>query len=238
MAMTDHAACLANVGRVEIKEKADMLEAMTAALGTEIEMPNKYKIYNESKEEIFFAVEKTGFCARQLKQCLGDCTPWDVEILYTEGGRNQVAYRLKRDWTCTVCCFNRPVVEVHDAVTGEKVGSLQDPFACCDLTFHVRDSEDKNVLDVNGGCCQWGLCCPLPCGPCSEVAFPIQDTESGNEVGNLQKKVPSCLKFLVASDVDNYKLDFGGVKHPQYKALLIATAIFIDFRYFNDNSSS
>jgi len=236
--MTPHSMALAQVDRVEIKEKVNMIEALTAIIGQEVEMPNRYKIFNgDTQEELFFAVEQTDFCTRQVKQCLPDCAPWKLDILYTQGGAQQPAYKLERDWTCTFCCFNRPVVTVTDAVTGEKIGSLQDPFACCDLTFTVRDSMDNAALKLNGGCCQWGLCCPLPCGPCAEVDFPIEDSQTGSEVGHLQKRVPSCLKFLGAPDVDNYKLDFGGVKNPQYKAMLIATSIFIDFRYFNNNSN-
>merc|ERR1711871_1158174 len=105
----------------------------------------------------------------QIKQCFGDCAPWKLDILYTQGGQQQVAYKLEREWTCTFCCFNRPEVTVTDAVTVEKVGSLVDPFACCDLTFTLRDPFDNAALKLNGGCCQWGLCCPLPCGPCAEV---------------------------------------------------------------------
>ena len=42
--------------------------------------------------------------------------------------------------------------------------------------------------------------------------------------------MPSCLTWCFASDVDSYKVEFGGVQSPQYRALLMALAIFIDFR--------
>lgn len=56
-------------------------------------------------------------------------------------------------------------------------------------------------------------------------------------MGIFRKKVPSCCTFFLAPDVDNYKVEFGKVQHPEYRALLIAMAIFIDFRYFNENSN-
>ena len=31
-------------------------------------------------------------------------------------------------------------------------------------------------------------------------------------------EVPGCCKFFFAPDVDNYKVEFGGVSHPDYKA--------------------
>eukprot|EP00931_Biecheleriopsis_adriatica_P043719 TRINITY_DN24980_c0_g1_i2.p1 TRINITY_DN24980_c0_g1~~TRINITY_DN24980_c0_g1_i2.p1 ORF type:complete len:207 (-),score=20.49 TRINITY_DN24980_c0_g1_i2:88-708(-) len=199
-------------------------------------MANKYKIYAEGGEhELFYAVEQTDCCTRQMKQCVPDCAPWNLHILYTEGGANMNAFHIERPCTCTFCCFNRPKADVMDATTGLKMGSLIDPFACCDLTFTLNDANDEPVLKANGGCCQWGLCCPLPCGPCAEVNFPIEDVKTGAQVGNIQKRVPGCCKWCIAPDVDNYHIDFGGVQDPQYKALILTLSIFMDFRYFNEN---
>lgn len=230
-----HFAALADVSKVHVQEKVNLIEAVTSIIGQEVEMANKYSIKSDGGEELFFAVEKTDCCTRQAKQCCPDCAPWSVDVMYTQGGANQTAFQLKRDFTCTCLCFNRPNVDVIDATSGNKIGSIKDPFACCDLTFNVRDQEDSTVLKANGGCCQWGLCCPLPCGPCAEVNFPIADASSGEEVGKLQKKVPGCCKFFFAPDVDNFDVEFGKVQAPQYKVLLIALALFMDFRYFNDN---
>lgn len=231
-------AILQQVQGVEVQEKANLIEAVTALLGHEIEMPNRYRILDQQGAEIMYAVEKTDFCTRQMKNCgMGDCSPWEVDILYTYGGVQQKAFSLQRPCTFTCCCLNRPEMTMTDATNGAVVGKMVDPCSCCDLTFTMQDPEGNEVLKGKGGCCQCGMCCPLPCGPCSEVNFPIVDAQSGDDVGHIQKKVPSCLKFLFASDVDNYKVEFGKVQNPNYKAMLIAMAIFIDFRYFNDNKN-
>jgi hypothetical protein len=235
MQLPPHLACLAQSQRVEVQEKANLIEAVTAIIGQEVEMANKYKILNDDGSEIFYAVETTNCFVRQAKQCFPDCAPWDVDILYTEAGNSTLTYKMHRDWTCTCCCFNRPVVDMTDMTTGQKVGSIQDPFACCNLTFNINGPDDHAALRAEGGCCQWGLCCPLPCGPCSKVDFPIVDGKTGTNVGHVQKKVPGCCTFCFAPDVDNYKIDFGGVQTPEYKALLMGLSIFIDFRYFNEN---
>jgi len=238
MGLPQHLQCLANVQKIEVKEKVNFLEALTAIIGQEIEMANKYKIFNDGgEEELFYAAEQTDCCTRQAKQCCPDCAPWKLHILYTQNGQQQLVYQLERGWTCTCLCFNRPVVEVTDVVQGKKIGSMKDPFACCNLTFSMRDAEDNDVLYANGGCCQWGLCCPLPCGPCAEVNFPVTDFKSGDDVAHVQKKVPGCCKFFLAPDVDNYKVDFQKVQDPNWKALLMAFTIFLDFRFFNDNSN-
>lgn len=228
---------LSQVTSVEVQEKANLIEAVTALLGAEIEMANRYRILDQQGAEIMYAVEQTDCLTRQFKSCCGDCAPWNVDIMYTYGGASQKVFSLTRPCTMTCCCFNRPVMTVVDATNGSVLGSMVDPFACCDLTFTMQDPQGGDVLKGKGGCCQWGLCCPLPCGPCSEVNFPIHDASSDQEVGHIQKKVPSCLKFLFASDVDNYKIEFGAVENPSYKAMLIAMTIFIDFRYFNDNKN-
>merc|ERR1740129_468077 len=230
--------CLAGCEKIEIREKANLFEAVTAALGCEIEMANKYEVFKDGCSiRSFPSVEQSDCCKRQQKQCCGDCAPWDVDILYTEGGGADKAFTMNRGFTWTCCCFNRPTVEIKDVASDEVIGSLVDPFACFDLTFKMRDAAGEDVVKANGGCCQWGLCCPLPCGPCAEVNFPLSDPKSGNNVGLIQKKVPGCCKFCFASDVDNYKIDFKDVADPKHKALVMAMAIFIDFRYFNDNKS-
>merc|ERR1712070_1283544 len=106
--------------------------------------------------------------------CCADCIGWNADVFYTLGGRDYHSagppfLNMNRQHTCTCLCFNRPVVDIHEVATGNKVGSIQDPFACCDLTFTLRDPNEEEVLLAKGGCCQWGLCCPLPCGPCSTV---------------------------------------------------------------------
>lgn len=228
--------CLAQHEKIEVKEEIRWIEALSAIIGQEIEMANKYKIFADGgQHELFYAVEQTDCCTRQLKQCAPDCAPWNLHIMYTENGQNQMAFKIDRPCTFTCCCLNRPKATITDAASGQTIGFMSDPFACCDLTFNLNDVNDEPVLKANGGCCQWGLCCPLPCGPCAEVNFPVSDAKTGDEVGHIQKKVPGCCKFLIAPDVDNYKIEFGKVQNPQYKALLLTLSIFIDFRYFNEN---
>merc|ERR1712187_132659 len=209
-------------------------------------MKNKYQVYNDQDQPVFFAVEQTGCCMRQMKSCLGECAPWEVDVLYTERGEHfynsdtdKTWLKMERPTTCTCCCFNRPVVTITDELSGEKLGSIQDPFACFDITFSLKDEDDNEVYKVHGGCCQWGLCCPLPCGPCREVSFDVYDADNDDQkVGHLSKVVPSCCTWCCAADVDDYKVEFEGedgqIEDPKHKALLMALAIFMDFRYFNE----
>jgi len=182
---------------------------------------------------------------RQLKSCLPDCSPWDVEMrVINASGEAEPAYKLDRPRTCTLCCFNRPVVTIHDVREehDEEIGSVVDPSNCCDMTFKIKDGEGEEAMLVKGGCCQWGLCCPmLHVHPCSEINFDAEDME-GNHIGSLTKKVPSPLHVLFASDVDHFQVAFEGDEghtfdDPKMKCLMMAVAVFVDFRYFTDNKS-
>lgn len=217
---------------IQVKEKVNLLEAASALMGTEVEMANKYSIQDQSGNQVFFAAESTDCCTRQLKQCFGDCAPWSVDVFQGD----QKAFEISRPWTCTCLCLNRPKLEVKDVVDDAYLGAVIDPCTCCGMKFRLVDKDDNDVAAVDGGCCQCGLCCPLPCGPCSEVNFDITDA-SGSNVGHMTKRVPGCCKFFLASDVDNYDITFDGVSDPETKALIMATALFIDFKYFNVNNS-
>eukprot|EP00428_Durinskia_dybowskii_P030516 CAMPEP_0170243710 /NCGR_PEP_ID=MMETSP0116_2-20130129/21631_1 /TAXON_ID=400756 /ORGANISM="Durinskia baltica, Strain CSIRO CS-38" /LENGTH=246 /DNA_ID=CAMNT_0010494565 /DNA_START=85 /DNA_END=825 /DNA_ORIENTATION=- len=229
---------LDGVSCIKIKEKVNMIEAASAILGQEIEMANKYKVVDkESGQQLFYAVEQTDCCMRQMKQCFGDCAPWKLDIL--AGGDSMApAVRMERAFTCTCCCFNRPVVQILEATSGATMASIIDPWTCCDYTFTVRDASGADIVMANGGCCQWGLCCPLPCGPCSKVTFDLRDAD-GSSIGELKKKVPGILKYFLAPDVDNYTVEFAKQENwsSEKKMMMIALSIFMDFRLFNDNKN-
>lgn len=254
---------LGSLPKVKIEEKMNMLETAAGLFGelmgidAELEMANKYVIRTEQGHPLFFAVEQTDFCNRQ---CGGDCRGIDIDMVVLGQDPNIMAQadgnydwsfnpfpkvdltgsqkfiHLHKDCQCTCCCFNRPIINVTDGNTGQIVGKIKNPWACCDMTFDLMDANDQPTLTSKGGCCQLGLICPCPCGPCKEVNFDVKNTKSGDEVAHLKKIIPSCMKFVVADDVDNYDVDFGSVQDPQLKAMLVALGLFIDFRYFNVRS--
>lgn len=228
---------------LEVQEQADILQEATALLGMEIQMGNKYKVLDLYGNQTFWAFERTSCCRRQMQTCCcQDCAPWEVDIHYTPGAANvaQQFLRMERPCGCTCCCLNRPTALVFDAVTNRKIGSFRDPCTCCALTFQVRDTYDGDVLRVNGGCCccQPGWWCPMPCGPCKQITFQVEDARTNQAVAQISKKVPGCASWCFTPDVDNYKVDFEDVHTPEWKAILLAMTIFMDFRYFNSNRNN
>merc|ERR1719446_1071025 len=111
---------IASLPALQVKEKANMLQEVTALLGAEIEMANKYNILDGAGNQIFYAVEETDCCRRQLQNgCCHDCAPYDVNILYTPPmNQRQLFVRMTRAFQCTCCCINRPVADVNDVTSG------------------------------------------------------------------------------------------------------------------------
>lgn len=233
---------LRGLNAIEVQEQANFMQEFTAMIGLEIEMANKYRVLDQAGNQLYYAVERTSCCKRQLQQgCCHDCAPWEVDVLYTPPGEaNQLFLAMRRPCQLTCCCINRPVADVIDQTTNQKIGSFRDPCTCCSLKFHIRDASDNEVLLVDGGCCccQPGIWCPWPCGPCAEVVFDVKDMTHHGKIAEVKKRVPSCCTWLFAPDVDNYHVSFGEVSNPQWKAILLALTIFMDFRYFNTNRNN
>mmetsp|Transcript_36859 Transcript_36859/g.83378 ORF Transcript_36859/g.83378 Transcript_36859/m.83378 type:complete len:307 (-) Transcript_36859:12-932(-) len=233
-------ACLNSLHTIKVREKVRYLEALSALLGQEVELCNKYQVYapDDMGDDLFYAVEHTNILWRNTKQFCGDCSPWSVDVYYSKGWGTELAYHLERPATFTCCCMNRPVVYMTD-VEGNEIGSLRDPFPwCAGLTINARNPDTSPAFTMDSGCCSLGIFCPtVPCNRCDEVEMDIEEADSGRKVGTLRKTAPGLIRALLAPDVDDYHIEFGGVARPEHKALLMAAALFIDFRFFNDNAN-
>jgi len=227
------------VEQIDIVERVNKLEAFSAMMGQELEMANKYSVTDrKTGKQIFFGFEKTGLWRRQLQLCFGDCAPWELDLLYTEGTRRDLAFKLERPWTCSCCCCRRPRMHLKDAESGRIIGTIRDPIKCCCIAmkFEAFDETGTRVATASTGCgcCQCGLCCSCPCGPCSRIHLNVTGP-SGKKVGRMYRQIPGWCKWMLVPDADNYFVEFDQQMAPTTKVLLMALAIFMDFRYFNNN---
>ncbi|KAF4676513.1 hypothetical protein FOL47_005949 [Perkinsus chesapeaki] len=197
--VVDGMQVVAGLRKVQIRELRQMIEAITG-----FDQRNKYIIKDEYGREVFYAVEESNFCERNCYPA--DCAPWDLHIyvLGSKGIHGDLIHWLTvhRPCSCTCLCANRPVAYVTETSTDQLLGTLHDPYACCDLTFKIKDAADihyRNKSEVGkiDKYWMWGDCCPI------------------------------CFK-----EQDNYWVTFGQVENPRWKALLLALGIFMDFRYF------
>ncbi|CAK0792649.1 unnamed protein product [Prorocentrum cordatum] len=225
---------LSGKDEILVKQRMSKLETLFSFW----EAKNKYDIYS-GRSRIFYAEEKTGCCMRQFQNTCPDCAPFEVDVdMVGYISNTSKVFHYKKDCSLVCCCFCRPVVQVFDE-HGNKIGSIRDPMAICptNMTFDVRDHQDNHLLHAESGVCQWGLCCPFPVGPCKSVDFPLKDGD-GNIVGMMQKRMKGLFKMCFCSwcfeDVENYKIEFKKVEDARTKALIMALAIFTDFRYFSN----
>lgn len=239
MGMRSHALqCLSEMDGIDVKENIRYVEAISALAGQEIEMANAYQVYTlDGWDDKFYGFEQTNFFLRNLGQCFGDCAPWTLDIYYREGWGDELAFHLDRPCSATCCCLGRPVAYMTDA-DGNSLGSIRDPWdVCASLGFEIIDADGEKVYDLSSGPCPLGFYFPLPCIPTfRDITFTITSAY-GEEVGVLTKRVPGWFRFLFAPDVDDYRVEWSGVRDPQHRALIMAATMFIDFRYFNDNTN-
>eukprot|EP00386_Alphamonas_edax_P002951 GDKI01009039.1.p2 GENE.GDKI01009039.1~~GDKI01009039.1.p2 ORF type:complete len:286 (+),score=94.73 GDKI01009039.1:80-937(+) len=227
--MVDPWKTLDGLKKIQVKERIDVVEALT-----NIEMRNKYDIYDANGKPVFFAGETTDWWARNCVP--GDCRAFSVDIAtHAPPGERPLAPFLKvtKEAQCTCCCFNRPVVEVTaNAAVPHSIGTITNPYTCCDRSFVVKDEQGAGLLEITSDCKQPGVWCPLPCGACKEIKFEVRDAATKERVGSMTHIIPDWFKFALTPDVDNYDVDFGSVSDKRTKALLLSAALFIDFRYF------
>merc|ERR1719491_2923346 len=227
---------------IEIKEQANVVEEVTAALGAELNMANTYNIYDATGQNLIFrATERTSTGDRQCQNCTccRDCAAWEVGFTYHPQGaadqRGVPFLHMEREWKCACCCINRPTAHVK-SLTGDggSLGKLSDPCTCGRLKFDLEVGEDKLHLGGGWPCCRCGWCCPLPCGPCARIKFDIEDAEA-ERIATIERQIPNCALWWAGASVDNYKVDYLAMQPGDEwkKAAIMALAVFMDFRYFN-----
>eukprot|EP00928_Gymnodinium_smaydae_P024079 TRINITY_DN1960_c1_g2_i1.p1 TRINITY_DN1960_c1_g2~~TRINITY_DN1960_c1_g2_i1.p1 ORF type:complete len:482 (-),score=63.49 TRINITY_DN1960_c1_g2_i1:231-1676(-) len=156
---------------------------------------------------------------------------------------------LERPVALDCYCFCRPYVDVYDVRNGVKVklGIISDPWHCLDMTFHIHvgpnaTEESWPTLIVRGAGCQPGADCDCCCGCCGRTC-----REAYLEVIN-PKKDDKTVAFITKgwagagketfTNANNYYVDFGEIKDPSCKALLLATTLFVNYRFFEGTSGT
>jgi len=224
--------------RLQVRQMRQWLEAFTG-----FEKNNKYMIRGKDGEDVFFVKENSTCMERLCSGCGGGlCKQWRMDIYLMgpdgiKGGLESMTpfMHLERPCHPTFMCFNRPEVVVTDAQTGAKIGTVREPWTCCNMKFDVLNANDEPKLSVEACPCQPGLCCPLPCEglPCQIIDFPITDFESKGQVALLEKKWRWGDCIQCAKEWDDYWIDFKDAKNPDFKVLLLATALFVQMRFFD-----
>lgn len=222
---------------VFIKQKVSAAEVITGC-----DTENVYYVYPTNSEgdkkdkKIFKAKEKSGCCVRQCMNA--DCRPFKLKINLEDEDENvdgEPFLMVDRPCRCTFLCCNRPEMLVSYVENGSSslLGKIKDPWNCCDLVLDVFDKDENLKYQINGNCCQLGLCCKWPCEPCQTIDFEIR-TPSGDRIAGLQKRSAGCMKSML-TNADNFSLQFPHNATAEDKALLMCAVMFLDFRHFEEH---
>jgi len=234
---------LNGLSRLQLRQQRQWLEAFSG-----FEKNNKYCLRDTEGKDIFFVKENSTCMERLCSGCAGGlCKQWRMDIYLLspdglKGGMDSMTpfMHLERPCHPTFFCFNRPEVVVTDAQTGMKIGTILEPFTLCSLKFEILNAQDQPTLNVEGSSCQPGLICPMPCDgvPCQLIDFPITDIATGSSVAKIEKKWRWGDLCKCAKEWDDYWIDFGDAKNPDFKILFLATSIFIQMRFFDQRNKN
>jgi hypothetical protein len=221
--------------RLQMRQVRQWIEALTG-----FERNNRYVLRSASGQDLFFIKENSSCLERNC--CKGTCKAWRMDVFLLgpqglQGGEGSMTpfMHLEREFTCTCLHYNRPEVVLYELPSNRKIGSIVEPFTCCNLQFQIRDPNGTDILETNICPCKCGLVCPCPCDglPCNDVEFPVLSLQDGTPVASLVKKWMwgDCCKCL--GEWDNYWINFGAAANPDYKVMLLGLAIFIQMRLFD-----
>eukprot|EP00747_Dinoflagellata_sp_TGD_P206549 gnl/TRDRNA2_/TRDRNA2_80246_c0_seq1.p1 gnl/TRDRNA2_/TRDRNA2_80246_c0~~gnl/TRDRNA2_/TRDRNA2_80246_c0_seq1.p1 ORF type:complete len:399 (-),score=55.61 gnl/TRDRNA2_/TRDRNA2_80246_c0_seq1:104-1216(-) len=230
---------LGRLKQVKIKQQIQWAQVIVG-----FDMPNKYIISDaDTGHDLFVAAERNdgviGVLGRQVME--GNQRPFNLDIALLQPNAPPIHFvRLERPFKCTCLCCQRPEMTIFNVLTSQRIASTVEPFSCCHLRLGMRDAGENDVLSINHHCCDCSLLCwGCPCG-CQETDFQVRDGDT--TVGHIRRQFNTAqmigMVTGVNADSDQFQVNFEQVQSPEWKAVLIATAIFLDYCYFTKGGQS
>ena len=226
---------LANCTGAIIRQEVEMFEIVSGC-----ETQNRYHVFLRTPYGLKYAFkcnEQSCGCAR----CCLSANSRPVKIIMRhvisfqqyDGDMAKVFINVDKPCKCACCCFCRPYMDVRLADNGQQLGIISEPCTCCDVDMEVLDTAGNLRYDINGDCCQLGLCCGPSLKKLANVNFEI--TENGYTVGAIRKLTSSLGEFFTKAD--SYEVVFPEKATPSEKLLLILATLMIDYQNFESDNS-
>lgn len=215
-------------------------------------MENRFWVFSKDdtgKYNLFFdCKECSTYCSRNC------CQPWDrYYVMKVNLIRDPISppdftsensfAALNREYYCTCCSSNRPVLTCHYGnIKNPIFGSIIEPFTCCDCSpwIHVRNKLNEVIFTINTICCQCGISCRhCCCGPFYDVKLFIGRGPGDpkiNPCGFIHKPKTGCQG--VFTNADNFEIEFPKDATAEEKLLLIFATLFMDYQYFEEPKNS
>ena len=205
---------LAMVDQLVLKQEEEVLEVITG-----FETANKYTVFDMSGNMLFM-VEEESSCFTRC--CCGVYRSFDVMIMDMQG---EPIIQLVSPNAYNWCCLRS--IEVQSP-PGTVIGFAQQKFTCFYPKIKIKNANRETFLTANGPFCAYGQCCGT-----GNADF-VLTSNNGEEVGKITKKWVGAIKELF-TDADTFALNFSKDLDPKSKAIILGTAILIDFAFFEEN---
>ena len=211
-------AALAAFGDLFIKQRVEMLEAMTG-----FETANSYDILGTTAmgmHPVFVAHEKSGCCERN---CCGASRSFTMNI-FSQANPLQPIFRIERPLRCKppVCCCYLQELTVLDG-SGAPIGRLEQQYDCCGSDMDIILGNTV-VYKIAGPCCV----CDGPCWGDQQFYINTPQGEHINTPGGLARITKMGTRGFgdvaqeMFTDADNFGCTFPPTASPEAKAVLLA----------------
>jgi uncharacterized protein YxjI len=211
------------IDQLIIKQKVEMLEALSGMMGMGFETSNKYKIKNSLGQNVYKAKEDTDCCTRIV---CGPARPFDMVI--TDNGDREVLH-LQRPMRCQSCCFPCCLQSLEVcSPPGTTIGFVNQCWTCIKPKFEITDGDGNVALVILGPWCTYSCA--------GDVEFKIMTPDETVEVGRISKQWSGLLKEAF-TDTDNFGITFPMDLDVRAKATLIGAAFLIDYMFFEKKAN-
>ena len=200
-------------------------------------MKNVYSVYGHSGEgnvKYLFKVKDNS--NKGLKWCFGaDRLPVNIDVStvsVVNGNEERKAF-VSLSRPCKNC--HHTYVSIVCAVSGESLGTIDQPCTCASPTFEIKDESDMVRYHIVIQCEQQGFFCrQWCCCAGNPVECDIYGPEGmGEAVGKIYRK---GRKGCCCSRVECFYIDFPKEASSQDKIRLICAGILIDHLFFEEDT--
>ena len=180
---------------------------------TDFETKNKYQVLSNQGEEVGYVAEAgSGLWRIICRLFFRSHRPLDIRVWNKSG---EEILKIKRPF---FWFFSSLTVY---GTNGQPLGEVHRRFAFFTKKYSLINQTGNEFLTIKAGIFKiW--------------TFPMYD-DSGQEVGKISKEWGGLLKE-VFTDADRFGVEFPDYVSEEEKAVVFATAISIDFDFFEDNA--
>ncbi|CAD5112935.1 DgyrCDS2142 [Dimorphilus gyrociliatus] len=205
---------IANVDKFHIHQEVQLVEVLTV-----LEKCNRYKICNDTEQQLFYAKEESECLQRY---CCNIFRSLRMEISTSSANGEIPVIALNRPLNCQgflcPCCLQR--MEIY-CPPGQLVATIKEMWTMCIPTYEIHDTDGNLLYTIIGDCCH---------SKCyTDVHFRV--LRDSYEVADIQKHWGGFREVCAEAN------DFTILIHDKSvsvmnKAIMIGAAFLIDYNYF------